>query len=211
MLLLNNIRNILIAVAVIAVFGGGMYFWGTKSCVPDHSTPIEVTIPSVGVVHTKPITFTHVKEVPLFINNKEVKIDSVYYHKYISEKSDHEKLKLFVEAIQVKDTTVTLVDNDTIKLEVTSKTRGQLLSQFAKYNIKSRKIGSVVVKHGGPKYKLYIGAGLLSPTNNLNAPLALTGNLLLHRYKQDDIFTIGYDTRGYISATYYYRIFNNKK
>lgn len=210
MLLFDNIKNTVIAIIVIIAFGGGMYFWGTKSINETIPDPIVVTIPGKdGVTDTlwldQPVPF------PVPGETRTV-VDSTYYFKYLDEKDEKEKLKLFVDAITLRDTTVALVDDDRISLTVTSKVRGKLLSQFAHYTIKPFDTVIQPPSYHMPKYKLYIGAHVRVPSFPSELDTSFGGHLMIQGTKRENFLTIGYDTQRYVSIGYSFRIFkgNNK-
>lgn len=205
MSIVANIKNILIAFAILVFVGGGMFFWGTQSCTVVPET-VTITIPSTGVITTDTIYLDKIVEVPVPIDNVEYVVDSAYYHKYLNEVEENKKLLIFLDAITVRDTTLTLVDNDTIKINVFSKMRGELIAQAAEYTIKEKEV-IAIVDMVVPKYNLYIGGAVTVPLNDSNYKPTVGAGLLLRRTKQDDMFKVMVHTNRSISFSYMLRIF----
>ena len=211
MLLFDNIRNILITIGVLILFGGGMFFLGMKSVETVKQKPVVIELPAITgkteVIQLEPKT----REVFIGATQK-VKVDSTYYYKYLTEVHEKNKLQMYIDPITIREKTVTVVDDSIVKISVTSKTRGTLLSQYAEYTIKER---HAIVQPEDliiPKLKVFVGGVLSMPIDvqNINQP-SVGANVILERTENEDLFTLGINTDKVVSVGYSFRIFKGKK
>jgi hypothetical protein len=203
-------RNNLIIGAFIVVFTVG--FFSGKLIYQQDVTTVKTTVqlPAItkqgDTVYLEKIVERLVEKDG--VNTPKVKVDSSYYQKYIDEKAISSRLALYVDAITIKDTTVVVADDENIKVEVTSKTRGTLLSQSAAYNIKARSVTAEVNVPGPPLVAAYLGLFTRGPANGTGA-LSVGAKLDLN-IKGSTSFSAGYDTEGYITVGISKRIFNSR-
>lgn len=136
--------------------------------------------------------------------NKKLAAELIEALKY---KDSVKVLKMYLEAIQERDGTY-VYDNKDLKLEIATKTRGEILSIKPLYTIKERE-ELVTVKNKETIFALYGGAGL-GTTTNLNT-LTPQINLGFQNNKGSIImFEYGITDKS-IGAKYIYRIINIKK
>jgi hypothetical protein len=123
-------------------------------------------------------------------------VDSTYKDKYdtaLKERDSARAVNLYYDAITVRDTTLTLVDNDTISIKVSTKTRGWLLSQSSEYFIKETSFSykPEVVK---TLPRLSLGLGLeVGIGRNIDSGLVTKANFSIQTGKGHN-FSIGYDS-----------------
>ena len=125
---------------------------------------------------------------------------------YLQAKDSIQKLKLYLDAIQEKEETHTF-DNKDLKLEVYTKTRGQILDIKPKYTIKEKE---VTIKVPQKQTVLAVYGGLELANNALLNNMTVKIDLGVQNRK-GTIFTIGADNRSnyYIGAKV--KIFDIKK
>jgi hypothetical protein len=128
---------------------------------------------------------------------------------FIKSQKDNDSLKalnLYLKAIQEVDGTY-VFDNKDVKLEITTKTRGEILKITPKYTIKERE-ETVIVKNKETVFALYAGGGVSDNLqfNNFAAEVHLG-----IQNKSGDIITAGYDTQQNISIKYSTQLFKIKK
>lgn len=182
-----KIKNFLIVLGILSVFTAG--FWLRGKFIPPNgqSDTIYVSIPAIpGKTDTIYLDSIVYKK----INNKIV--DSTFYHKYIEAKEEVDKLALFLEAIKIQDTTVLLADNDTISLNVTSRTRGKLIFQYADYIIKERVIDVPIIKEEPTFLRVNGGLFVNLPTEPFNYNFGVGPKIDLI-IKEKDIYSVGWD------------------
>lgn len=88
-------------------------------------------------------------KIPEYINNfdtitvfkrfKEVKIDSLYKYEYLQAKDSIQRLKLFIDAITIKEYNENFTDS-LQSIDIYTKTRGEVLAQNVKYKLFEREI-----------------------------------------------------------------------
>jgi hypothetical protein len=207
----KNLKNVIYVVAIIFIV---YLFTLIKQCSePKVTVDQEVTIPEkVG-------DFT---DVPKVTEGKSKK-DSIVYMKgktiytenpinkkladdYLQAKDSIQKLKLYLDAIQEKEETYTF-DNKDLKLEVSTKTRGQILDLKPKYTIKEKQV-TIAVPQKQTVLAMYGG---LEIANN-----AILNNMTFKidvgiQNRKGTIFTLGADNRSnyYVGAKV--KIFDIKK
>ncbi len=210
MLYLDNIRNILVTLLVLALFGGGMFFLGMRNVETITPPPVIIEMPAIQK-KTEVITLspTH-REIVLGPPHK-VRVDSIYYHKYIKELSEKKRLQLFIDAIEIEEKTITVVDDSILRIDVTSKTRGELLSQFAEYTVKPRSMTVQPEPYFVPKLKVFVGGIFSMPVDLIDARPTLEANIMFERTGKEDMFILGIDSDRYVSVGYMFRIFKGKK
>ena len=180
-------RTSLISILIVAVlmFGTGFYVKGKL-------TPLQCENDTITIV-TPPITgktdtiFLPGEVVPYPVPG-DIVVDSSYYHKYLAAETEVERLALLIEAIKLEEKKVTLVDNDTIKIDVTSKTRGKLIYQFAEYEIKEHVIDVPITKPRPTFLRAY--GGMFINASTYNVGLGLKVDLAI---KEKYLISIGHD------------------
>ncbi|HSE99896.1 MAG TPA: hypothetical protein VLA48_03285 [Nitrososphaeraceae archaeon] len=136
--------------------------------------------------------------------NKKMAAELIDALKY---KDSVKVLKMYLEAIQERDGTY-VYDNTDLKLEIFTKTRGEILSIKPSYKIKERE-EKVLVKNKETVFALYGGLGLETTTdlNTLTPQVNLgfqnnSGNILMFEYGITDKS---------VGAKYIHRFINIKK
>lgn len=211
MLLLNNLRNILITLLVLALFGGGMFFLGMRHVETVVPPPIMIEVPAIQgkteviQLETPPRKLT--------IGSPKRVIDSTYYYKYLEEVDNSKRLQMFVDAIVISESTVTVVDDSIVRIDITSETRGQLLSQFAEYYVKPQLMAVQPEPYYVPKLKMYIGGVASAPLdlNDTYSSPTLGARVMIERTGKQDMFILGIDTDKRVTAGWVFRIFKGKK
>lgn len=171
--------------------------------IPD---PIIITIPAVQddidtlTVNEPPVEIIYVQGDTKYV------IDSTYYDKYIKAQDSIKKLELYIEAIQIKEYNNTIVDNDTIRIDIYSKTRGTLISLAGSYKIKEKlfEYTPQVIKER-PAFTLLGGLGSMVPT--ITGEKIGIGPKLGYQNKKGHIINAGYYTNEYVTVDYLVPIF----
>ena len=126
-----SITNILLVILIVILVGNNFN--------RNVSLPVEreVIIPESKGSSEK--VFERVNTIPIYVNNTETIVDKEYYEMYLKLNDSVKELNAYLDAIQIKESNNTIVDNDTIKIDSYSKVRGTLLSQSVNYTIKESK------------------------------------------------------------------------
>ncbi len=209
MLLLNNIQSILVTLLVLALFGGGMFFLGMRNVETITPPPVVIELPAIQK-KTEVIRLTAPRR-EIVIGTPSVRVDSIYYHKYIQELSENKRLQLFIDAIEIEEKTITVVDDSILRIDVTSKTRGKLLSQFAEYTVKQRTVTAQPEDIYVPKVKVFVGGIFSMPVDIQYSRPTLEANIMFERTGKEDMFILGIDSDRFVSVGYVFRIFKGKK
>lgn len=188
-----NIQNILLAVLV------GLLAYQFFFQKDEEPKPIQVIIPPIeGSTGTQIIE--HVKTIPVYIEGQgQVIVDERWRNEYLNSKDSIERLNQYLKAIQVKEKEYTFIDNDTIKIDGTLKTRGDLLEYKLDYQIKERIFEytpEVVYKRPRISLEMAVKSGI--PTN-INSNFIMKGELGL-KNKNGFGLNLGYDTDNRIWA-----------
>jgi len=208
---LNDIRNILVTLLVLVLFGGGMFFWGTTQCETITPDPIIVEIP-ILTGKTDVVQLSSPRTVSVLGAPQKAKVDSTYYYKYLEQTREVDRLNLFIDAIKIDEKTITLVDDSIMKIDVTSKTRGELISQYAEYTVKPQRMTLNPEPYFVPKVKVFVGGIFSLPLETqLNVRPTLEANIMFERTGKEDMFIFGIDSDKFISVGYMFRIFKGKK
>ena len=141
-------------------------------------------------------TIEVVKRDTVYIKGEEkiIEVDAGWKKKYNNAIDPLEKQNIFYESIKIKQYEKTFVDNDTILIKGSAKTRGSLLSYSVDYKVKSFDVDytpKIITKR--PKLSIGFGieAGLPSrPDTNFR----LKGTTYFENNKGGG-FSIGADTR----------------
>lgn len=182
-----NIQNILLAL-LIGLLAYQMFFQKEEE-----PKPIQVIIPPIeGTTGTQVIE--HVRTIPVYIEGQgQVIVDERWRDEYLNSKDSIERLNQYLKAIQVKEKEYTFIDNDTIKIDGTLKTRGDLLEYKFDYQIKERIFEytpEVVYKRPRISLEMAVKSGI--PTN-LNSNFLMKAELGL-KNKNGFGLNVGYDT-----------------
>lgn len=135
--------------------------------------------------------------------NKKLAEDFIVSQK---EKDSLKALKLYLNAIEEREQTY-VFDNKDTKLEIYTKTRGEILKITPKYTIKERE-EILDVKSKETVFALYSGVGISNNTQLNN--FAVEAHIGLQN-KTGDILSVGYDTQKNISIKYSIQLFKIKK
>lgn len=210
MLLFDNIRSILITLAVLALFGGGMFYLGMKNVETVQPPPVIMTLPGIQK-KTEVIRLAGKRPEIVLGAPQKVVVDSTYYYKYMEELDANNRLQLFINAIVIENKTVTVVDDSIVRIDVTSKTRGKLLSQFAEYYVKPRVMTIQPEPYYVPKFKMYVGGILSMPMDIQNNSATLGAQVMVTRPSKGDMFIFGIDSDRFVSVGYGVQLFRKKR
>jgi hypothetical protein len=200
----------------VALIGLICIFFIQRSCSAQTSTEKQkVVIPEKKGEFKDPVAILHPKSKKdsIIWKDKIVRTENPFNKKlaedFIKSQKDNDSLKalnLYLKAIQEVDGTY-VFDNKDVKLEITTKTRGEILKITPKYTIKERE-ETVVVKNKETVFALYAGGGVSDNLqfNNFAAEVHLG-----IQNKSGDIITAGYDTQKNISIKYSTQLFKIKK
>jgi hypothetical protein len=123
---------------------------------------------------------------------------------YINTLDSLKRLQIYLKAIQEREETY-VFDNEDLKLEVATKTRGEILKILPTYTIKEREIEVAQKK---TVLAMYLGGGVYNTVDMDNLGIKIDAGL---QNKRGDIFTIGVDNRQNIFLGIQTRIFNIQK
>lgn len=149
-------------------------------------------------------------------NNDTVYVDSIIYtenpvnkqlaKQYSSTKDSLQKYKLYLKAIEEREGT-SVFDNEDLKLEVYTKTRGELLDIKPTYTIKERTVTATVPTKQNV-FAMYVGGEVVS-TDKLDK-VGIKADIGLQN-RSGNMLTIGIDNNKnyYLGAKF--RLFNIKK
>lgn len=207
----KNLKNVIYVVAIIFIV---YLFTLIKQCSePKATVNQKVTIPEKTGDFTEAPKVTEVKgkkDSIVYMKGKTIYTENPINKKlaedYLQAKDSVQKLKLYLDAIQEKEETYTF-DNKDLKLEVSTKTRGQILDLKPKYTIKERE---VVIPVPQKQTVLALYGGLELANNALLNNMTFKADVGIQNRK-GTIFTIGADNRSnyYVGAKV--RIFDIKK
>lgn len=196
------LKNVLYVIGIFFII---YLFTLFKQCSePRQTVPVKIETPAKSGSFEKPtevISGTPKKDSIVYIKGKTIytenPINKQLAEDYLKATDSIKRLKLYLDAIQEKDGTY-VYDNEDIKLEVYTKTRGELLELKPKYTIKPQDIKvNVPVK----QTVLAMYGGLELANNSSLTNLTIKVDLGLQN-KKGTIFTIGADTRSnfYVGA-----------
>ena len=208
----KNIKDILL-IALIGFIIFTQFFSSTDPVIPD---PVEVIIPEVSGTVGETIEDVIEAEVPVQdpvtkIVTKIV-VDQEYKEKYdkaIKDKDSIAAENIFLKSIEIHEYDKIAIDNDTIKISLYAKTRGELLKYTLGYKIKADTITyipQVVMQR--PKLTVLAGVELVVPlANNIdfNTPVAIKGDNGFQNRK-GNIISIGADTQKNVYLGYKHAI-----
>jgi hypothetical protein len=133
-------------------------------------------------------------------------INKELYKKYIETKDSLGRVKIYLDAIEEREQTQ-IFDNKDVKIEVYTKTRGQLLELKPKYTIKERE-EQVQVKQKQSVFAVYTGLAVEASTSlNKLVPKAQLGL----QNKRGDVLSLYYSTDKSVGIGYTFRIINIKR
>lgn len=202
---------------ITIVFLVGVIFT-QRSCAPQiekYNSRQEVMIPKKEGVFLKPSLV--IKEAPkkdsIKWNDRIIKtenpIDKKLANDYIQAQKENDSLKalnLYLKAIGEHEDTY-VFDDKNLKLEVSTKTRGEILSIKSKYEIKER-VEVVPVRQKETKFALYTGVSLEYITDlNRLTPKASLG----FQNKKGDILSVEMGLDKSIQVGYSFRLINIKR
>lgn len=164
-----------------------------KSCENDPEVikvPVKIEVP-VPVIEKEFDTIE--KPVPIYVDGPTV-IDSTFYKEYKELKDQRKKDSLFREAITIKEYRETIED-DTIKIDLYAKVRGDLLKYQLGYETKPYTIPlDTTLKVAIPKKAEFYGGPLInvSPDND-RVDTGAGAQLLLVNKRHTAAYNVGYD------------------
>lgn len=189
----NQIGNTLFNVALYILIGLMVFEVFFNKEEPTEPQPIQVIIPEqkgstgeVVVNPTNPITVV----IP---EKGEIIVDDTWRQEYLNAKDSITRLNKYLQAIQIKDTAITFVNNDTIEIKGDLQTRGQLTKYKVDYTIKE-KIFEYTPKEiiRRPKLSMSLESSAGIPTAP-NSNFSMQGKLGLEN-KRGEALLVGYDT-----------------
>lgn len=189
----NQIGNTLMQVALYLLIGLLVFQMFFNQEEPKEPQPIQVIIPetkgSTGEVIVNPAN-----PITVVIPEKgEIIVDDTWRQEYLIAKDSISRLNKYLQAIQIKDTAITFVNNDTIEIKGDLQTRGQLTKYKLDYTIKEKIFEytpEVITQR--PKFSLSLGAEAGIPTNPLDK-FSMKANLGLEN-KRGESLNFSYDT-----------------
>lgn len=190
--------NIILGIAVAIL----LYLYVFNPQVEEVEIPVRFEVP-VPVVEKE---FDTIKLPPEIIRVPgKTEIDSAYYKQYLALKDSIQKDSLFKEAIKIREYKPT-VEDDTIKIDVYAKVRGELLETAIKYKTKPRTVtlDTTLTVPIPRKAKLFGGFSLGMPIvdkPDLNVTPVFKGGLFL-KTKKDGLIKVEFDTQGRVWAGY---------
>ena len=197
----NNIGILLL------VFAAGMllsYYLFRKTVIEEVEVPVKIEVP-VPVVEKQ--FDTVYKPVPVY--RDRVEIDSSLYKEYAELKDSIAKDSLFKKAITINDYKET-VEDDTIKIDLSLKVRGELLNYQLGYKTKPRNIllDTTITVPVPRSSNFYIGGTALLPTQNMEATKpSIVPELIWQSAKQKNLIKLGYDFMNKnVSVGYYIKL-----
>lgn len=172
----------------------GIVFFLTKKKVPIDE---KITIEYVPIEVPKVVDSIVEIRVPVPVPQKETKIDSTWYNKYVGLKEQSKKDSLFKESIKENEYLETYED-EKIKIDVFTKTRGEIKEQnIPEYIIKPSTVlvpQVTITKAEPPKVHVYGGIEVGIPTTGFdNINPVIKGNILIQG-KKGNMITGSYDT-----------------
>lgn len=184
-----NLQNILI-VTLIGLFVWQFFYTKEENSDPQ---PIQVIIPessgSTGIQ-----TIESVKTVPVYVPGQgQVIVDESFKRLYEEAKDSLERTNLYLNAIRINTFDTTAINNDTIKLDLYTKTRGSLLEYKIDYKIKEKVFEykpETIVRR--PRFSLSVEAEAGIPTIP-NSGFLMKGGLGLENRRGESLL-VGYDT-----------------
>ena len=196
------LKNILYVIGIFFVI---FLFTLVKQCnEPKETIPVTVEIPAKSGSFEKPTEFVSgvaKKDSIVYKKGKTIytenPINKQLAEDYLKATDSIKRLKLYLDAIQEKDGTY-VYDNKDLKLEIYTKTRGELLDIKPKYTIKPTEV-KVDVPVKQTVFAMYGGLELINNANLNN--LGVKAELGIQN-KRGTIFTLGADTRSnyYVGA-----------
>jgi len=186
-----NLTKIILITALIFI-GWQNFFNDEPEIIPD---PVTVKIPETtgasGIVNLEPEVVIDT----VYVKGDVIEIDKGYKELYEKAKDSLEKKELYLEAIQIKKYSDTIVDNDEITIKGKATTRGSLLDYSVDYTIKEKEftyIPEIVSRF--PKLSLGLGLEVGVPLM-LDDPMVIKANLSVINKKGKE-FGVSYDTNG---------------
>lgn len=175
---------------IAALIGAVISFFIFKGEVKEVEVPIRVEVP-VPSIEKQFDTVYYPK--PVYVKGK-TQIDSSYYKKYSVLKDSIAKDSLFKEAITL-NTYRERVEDDTIKIDLGLKVRGELLNYNVDYFIKERTVTlDTVLKIPVPKKPiLMVGGEAVIPTDVINYKLSIKPGVLFINRNNNKGIKVSYD------------------
>lgn len=206
----NNLKYYIAGIIMILIL---IFFVGR--CSKDDiikTYPVKIIVPGVsGKSDTinNPIPLITTKD-SLVYKDKVLYTENPYNkelaNKYLSLKSETDKLHEYLKTIQIKEYSIPFED-DNIKITGHFKTQGELLSTQYDYDIKPKEIIALVPQKE-TKLALYAGGNV---GTNIDLNKAIFNAQIGIQNAKGDIYTIQYGTDKSIQVGYQFRIFNIKK
>ena len=190
------LKNVLYVVGIFFVI---FLFTLVKQCTePKETIPVTIETPAKSGSFEKPtevIPGVAKKDSIVYKNGKTIytenPINKQLAEDYLKATDSIKRLKLYLDAIQEKDGTY-VYDNKDLKLEIYTKTRGELLEIKPKYTIKPTEV-KVDVPVKQTVFAMY--GGLELGNNSSLSNLSVKADVGIQN-KKGTIFSVGADTRG---------------
>lgn len=163
-------KNRIILIAISFVTGMILMYFLKKNTIEEIKVPFYIDVP-VPVFGKEFQTVFNPSPLPK-INSNIKEIDTFWYNKYQNLKKENDSLKLdslYKKAIEINRYHET-VEDDTIKINLQLKTRGELLEYKVGYRTKPFTIplDTVITVKIPKKPEFYLGGGILMPFNESN-------------------------------------------
>lgn len=197
---------------LIVCFG---YIFLYRGCGNDRKQQIEVSIPAVVGAFSKqeptPIKYDTVFKDTIVYQDKEIIVENPVNvqlaEDYLKAKDSISKLKLYIDAIQVRRYTQSFND-DEVDITIEAETTGKLNWVKPKYVVKTKKV-LIPIKHKETVFAVFGGSSVGSNVSLNKLSLNINGAI---QNKKGDLFTAQYGVfdKSY-QVGYMFRFINFKK
>jgi len=201
---MKNIYKYLIAFAL----GGLAIFLILKEDKVDVEVPIDIdfTTPTI-IKEFDTVYITNTEYIKLLTEGKK-EIDSVYFEEYNKLKDSVDKAELFKKAISI-NTYNERVEDDTLKIDLHMKTRGDLLLYHVKYKVKPLQytIDTTITVPIPQSAKFFVGADVILPSDLIKMKPSIEPGVLLVNKESSKTYRVGYDPLNKVwNAGVYFRL-----
>jgi hypothetical protein len=186
----NKLKEGLISFGIGVLVGIAILYFTQKPEVEIVEVPVEIEVKVPEIIKE---TDTVYYPKPVFIEGEQV-IDTTLYAEYNKLKDQVKKDSLFKAAITIKEYKE-VVEDDTIKIDLYAKVRGDLLNYQLGYNIKPRvfKLDTILSIPVPKKMELYYGVDSYIPAPNSLQKAAIIPSAMMINKKHTKAYQIGYD------------------
>jgi len=176
---LATMKNVFIValIAIILILG---------TCSGPEEKIVTVIQPEYTKV-TDTVFIEKIKLKTIVVKDGTVVVNKDKYNDYIQEKDTVKKKDILIESITIRDYKTTVIDNDTVKVDVNNKVQGFLIATSADITIKKQKVKERVITQR-PRLSVILGAEVGYRNFEFN-PLIKTGI----QTKSGNIYTASID------------------